>query len=72
MLTRTDAMVCDHIFRNKVDSSIIMRKCGLREFIARSIDHRFCGNVLDLPSIGGKSPPFIRYELHIAYVIFTQ
>ena len=41
----------------------IMCRSGVREFVARSIDHSFCGNILDLPNITGLCPPFIQYYI---------
>ena len=51
----------------------IMRTCGIREFLARSIDHNYCGNVLDLPNDGGDLPPFIRFGfLSVPMIICTD
>lgn len=55
-----DAIIRDQQFHNANAPLSIMQKCGMREFLARSIDERFCGNVLDLPNLQGETPPFIQ------------
>ena len=69
-----DAMARAHKFsRELLADESIMRTCGIREFLARSIDHNYCGNVLDLPNDGGDLPPFIRFGfLSVPMIIHTD
>ena len=69
-----DAMARAHKFSGEslADESI-MCTCGIREFLARSIDHKYCGNVLDLPNDGGDLPPFIQFGfLLVPMIICTD
>ena len=69
-----DAMARARKFsRESLADESIMCTCGIREFLARSIDHNYCGNVLNLPNDGGDLPPFIRFGfLSVPMIIRTD
>ena len=69
-----DAMARAHKFSGEsLDDESIMCTCGIREFLARSIDHKYYSNVLDLPNDGGDLPPFIQFGfLSVPMIIHTD
>lgn len=67
-----DAKLRDRKIRGRLKPTrTIMRSSGIREFVARSLDYRFCGNALDLPNLNGHSPQFIWYVLTFKIIIVS-
>ena len=49
----------------------IMCSSGIWEFVAWSLDYRFCGNALNLPNLNGHSLQFIWYVLTFKIIIVS-
>ena len=69
-----DAMARAHKFSGESSADeIIIHTCSIREFLARSIDHKYCSNVLNLQNDGGDLPPFIWFGfLSVLMIIHTD